>query len=99
MPPPSQPPEPTPEERLKADLAAKVPGLERLAEVPGVVPTEERPVPGPGEAGYESVFGDAAVRPLGWRELLLAALVFLLLAAVPLLAVARLRAVAVVSGS
>ncbi|MDF1801075.1 MAG: hypothetical protein P1V81_18045 [Planctomycetota bacterium] len=77
-------PEDRAKERLLADLPGDVPGLEGLAELPGIVPPRETPTPGPGEPGYEAVFGDGAARPLGWREVLIAALCFLVLAAIPL---------------
>ena len=75
---------PTPEERLRADLPTDIPGLEGLADIPGVVPPSEEVPPGPGEPGYERMFGDASVRPLGRREVLLAVLIAMVLAAIPM---------------
>ena len=71
-------------EELERDLAARVPGLERLAEIPGVVPPSEERPPGPGEAGYEAVFGASAPRPVSRREWLLALVFYLVAAALPL---------------
>ena len=60
------------EEELKRDLAQRVPGLEQLAEIPGVVPASEERPPGPGESGFwkldvkrapTGVLDDAWVRP------------------------------------
>lgn len=69
---------------LREDLAARVPGLEQLAEIPGVVPTEEEPTIAPGEARFERVFGGGAPTPVLRRELLWILLLFAVLAAVPL---------------
>lgn len=73
----------TPDE-LREDLGAKVPGLEQLAAIPGVVPTAEEPVVSPGEERFERMFGSGAPRPVMRREFWLALLCFALLAAVPL---------------
>ena len=73
----------TPDE-LREDLGAKVPGLEQLAAIPGVVPTAEEPVVSPGEERFERWFGSGAPRPVRRREFWLALLFFALLAAVPL---------------
>jgi len=72
------------QEELRADLGARVPGLEQLAEIPGVVPQSEERIPGPGDAGYEAVFGEDAPRPVLRREFWLAVLFFLVVAAIPL---------------
>lgn len=69
---------------LRADLGARVPGLEQLAEIPGVVPQSEERIPGPGDPGYEAVFGADAPRPVLRREFWLAVLFFLVMAAIPL---------------
>ena len=78
------PQNPTPEERLRADLPSDIEGLEGLADIPGVVPPTEHAPPGPGEPGFERMFGDSAPRPLGLREVSLALLGALILAAIPL---------------
>lgn len=72
------------EEELKRDLAQRVPGLEQLAEIPGVVPASEERPPGPGESGYEAVFGADAPRLVRRRELWFALFFFLVVAAIPL---------------
>ena len=69
---------------LREDLAARVPGLEQLAEIPGVVPTEEEPTIAPGEARFERVFGGGAPTPVLRAELIWVLLLFAVLAAVPL---------------
>lgn len=66
--------DPTPEE-LRTDLAQRMPGLEQLAGIPGVVPTGEEAPIAPGEERFERVFGTDAPTPIGraefWRVLLL----------------------------